>query len=229
MVSWTFLLTVALAAGIACLMMGADIVSTSLQGTSLTEVYTDVIDTAVEQSLGQNLDSLDLDGTAEFLEARESVLAYWPTLYFVVGAATVVCSLAGVWLGDRVSRVRLEPGMISRFDVPLWVALLFAAGVAAELLGPRLPAWQEESALVGANVVMCARIVLAQQGLSVLQWVMRERHARPPIRTLVVMLGLWLELSFALMSVVGLLDVAVNFRHLRRNRGDLVLGSARER
>ena len=205
-------------------MLVADTVATTQQGTSVSELVTTVVNETVES----NLDSLDLEGTTALLETRDSLVAYWPVIYFCVGLALVLCALGGAWLGARTSGVAIEPGMISRFDVPLWVAVLFAAGVAAQLLGPRLPAWQDETTMVGANVVMCARIVLAQQGLSVLQWWMRERRAIPPVRTAVVLMGFWLELSFALTSVLGLLDVAINFRRLERGRADLIPRPTRE-
>ena len=205
-------------------MMVADTAITSQQGTSVSELVSTVVNETVEANLG----SLDLEGTTALLETRDQLVAYWPVIYFSVGLGLVLCALAGAWLGARSSGVPVQAGMISRFDVPLWVAVLFAAGVAAQLLGPRLPAWQDETTMVGANVVMCARIVLAQQGLSVLQWWMRERRAIPPVRTAVVLMGVWLELSFALTSVLGLLDVGINFRRFERGRADLIPRPTRE-
>ena len=205
------------AASVTWAMLGTDMVSTSLQGTSIAELITSEVDAVVESNVG----SLDLDGTAALLEARDSMVSYWPTLYFVVGLSMVVCSVLGSWLGVRTGGGSSKD-LIVRYDVPLWVAELFALGVAAQLLGPLLPNWQDEVSTIGANVVMCTRIALAQQGLSVLQWWMRERRAKWSMRTLVVMLAVWLELSFALASVVGLLDVAVNFRHIERGRPDLL-------
>lgn len=208
-----------------CMMLCADAYAAHRQGTTVTEVISTMVNEAVEANLG----SLDLEGTAVLLETRDSLLAYWPTMYVCVGLGLVVCAFAGAWLAALTGKVGVRLGMISRYDVPLWVAVLFAAGVAIELVGPRLSQWQSETAMVGANVVMCTRIVLAQQGLSVLQWWMRERRVAPPIRMLVIMSAVWLELSFALTSVLGLLDVGLNFRHLERKRADLLPAPSRER
>ena len=216
-------LLVAIAVG--CAGACNDMVITSTQGTSVTELMAQAVDEVVESSMA----SLDLEGTAAILEARDTVLAYWPTLYFVVGLAKALCALFGSWVGAKASKVAVREGMIAHYDVPLWVGLLFAFGVAVELLGPHLPMWQGVSATLGANVVMCSRIALAQQGLSVLQWWMRERGAARPARIIAVMAALLLETSFALASVVGLVDVAVNFRHLDRKRADLSLRPAGER
>lgn len=205
-------------------MLGIDVVSASTQGTSITELITTMVNQTVEVAM----ESVDLEGTAALLEARDDLVAYWPTLYFLVASGVALCSLLGAWLGAKKSGVLVAPGMIARYDVPLWVAVLFALGVVIELLGPHLPSWQEEAAMVGANVVMCARIALAQQGLSVLQWWLHERKAPRLARTFVVLVAVWLELSFALASVAGLVDVAFNFRGIDRGRPSLVFGSAGE-
>jgi 1-acyl-sn-glycerol-3-phosphate acyltransferase len=106
---------------------------------------------------------------------------------------------------------------------------LFALGVAAQLLGPVLPSWQKEVATVGANVVMCCRLVLLQQGLSVLQWWMREHRVPVFTRVFLLLMALWLEMSFALTSIAGILDVIFNLRHIPRRRPQFAPWSARER
>lgn len=206
-------------------MMGTDMVSTSLQGTSIGELVTNVVNPVVEASEG----SLDLSGTAALIEARDAMVVYWPTLYFVVGVALALSSLLGSLMGARASGAGVRAGMLVRYDVPLWVAVVFALGVAIQLVGPHLPSWQDGVAMVGANVVMCARLALAQQGLSVLLWWMAERRAPSVARAMAVLAALWLEMSFALTSVVGLLDVGLNFRHMERRRPDLVRGPGGER
>jgi hypothetical protein len=206
-------------------MLGIDMVSTSLQGTSITEVVTGVVNDVVESSSG----TLDLDGTTALLEARDQVVAYWPTIYFACGSGMALCALFGSVAGMRASGAPVARGIISRFDAPLWVAALLALGVAADMLGPSLPAQVGWVAVAGANMVLCARLVLAQQGLSVLQWWLRERRVNPFARMCAILAGVWLEVSFALTSVVGLLDLAVNFRHLGRSRSDLVLWPPEER
>lgn len=212
------------AASVAWAMAGTDMVFTSLEGTSITELITSELNAVVDASMG----SLDLEGKQALLEARDSLVNYWPTMYFAVGWGMVACSFLGSWLGVRTGGGAKTDHLVS-YDVPLWVAELFAVGVVAQLLGPHLPSWGNEVSIIGANVVMCARIALAQQGIAVLLWWMRERGARWSAHTLVVMLALWLELSFALASVVGLLDVAVNFRRIERGRVDLFPRAKQER
>ena len=215
---------VALAFSVTCAMLGTDVVSTSARGTSINEVIANAVNEVVETSMSQ----LSVEDVSAVLESRDQVMAYWPTLYFAVSAGMVLLSLAGAVLGARSIGRAPQSGMISRFDAPLWVGILFAVGAVAEMLASHLPSWQHEATIVGANLVMITRLVLAQQGISVLLWWLRERHASGAIKVMSTLVALWVELSFALTSVVGLVDLAVNFRHIKRGRADLVLGSAKE-
>ena len=217
--------SIAVAAVVACLMLGIDVISTTMQGTSVTDVFATAVDGLIEQ----NIDALDLNETAVLLESRDQVMAYWPTMYFGVGLGIMACSVFGAWLGVRTSNQAPEAGMLQRFDVPMWVPLLFSAGVVVELVAPHLPSGQDVATMVGANIVMCARLVLAQQGISVLLRLMSNKGVTKSLRMLIVMVAVWLEMSFALTSIVGLLDVGLNFRHLERERPDLIQRPARER
>lgn len=204
---------------------GIDSALASMQGGSITSLLTEAVDKVVEM----NEATADLDGMTAVLWAKEVFLAYWPTMYFVVGLTNVLCALYGAQTGARTMGVRDDEGLMVRYDVPLWAVVVFALGVAIELLGPVLPIGQETSAMVGANVVMCARIALALQGIAVLRWWMKERGVSRLARTAAVLAALWLELSFALASIAGLLDVAANFRSLERRRPSLIPGPAKER
>lgn len=208
-----------------CAGAGIDSVLASLQGGSITSLLTEAVDKVVEM----NEASADMDGMAAVLWVRDAFLAYWPTMYFLVGLTNVLCALYGAHTGAKTMGMRREEGLMARYDVPLWVVVVFALGVAIELLGPVLPAWQDTAAMVGANVVMCARVALAMQGIAVLLWWLKERGASRLARTLAVLVVLWLELSFALASIAGLLDVAANFRSLERRRPSLIPMPSKER
>lgn len=212
-------------AALTLVMIGMDTVSTSLQGTSINEVITSVVDQVVEESIG----TLDLEGVAAVLDAKESVVSMWPTIYFVVAAGMVICSFLGARSGARRVGRQVDSDILVRFDVPLWVAELFALGVAAQLLGPYLPTRQNEVATVGTNVVTCCRLVLLQQGLSVLQWWMREHRVPVFTKLFLLLAALWLEVSFALTSIAGILDVIFNFRRIPRRRPQVPFRSAGER
>ena len=204
---------------------GIDSVLASMHGSSITSLLTESVNKVVEM----NEASADLDSMTAVLWARDAFLAYWPTMYFVVGLGNVLCATYGARKGVQVMRLREDAGLLASYDVPLWLIVVFVLGVVIELLGPHLPAWQETSAMVGANVVACARVALGLQGIAVLLWWMKERRASGFAKALAVIVAVWLELSFALASIAGLMDVVANFRSLERKRPSLNLGPAKER
>jgi hypothetical protein len=205
-----------LAAGVAAALVSADLVSTAQAGTSISEV----IESVVQQVLALDTHEVDVEVTQILLETRDQLLIYWPSLYAGVGAGLVACSVIGAWGAARAGGASLA-GVILFFDVPLAVAVLFGLGVVAQLLAQVLPLRADLLVMAGANVVMCCRIALAQQGLSVILWHLHERRLPGALRIMLVLMAAWAEVLIALMSVVGLLDVGFNLRHLARNRPSL--------
>ena len=205
----------ALAVVTSLVMLGTDLVSTSQAQTTIAEAYTEMVNGAIDA----NAEALDLDAMSAMLEARDMLAVYWPSLYFACGLAVVVFSLVGARSGIVASGGDVERGAIARFDAPRWVTALFALGVAADMLSARLPFGANTAAFVGANVVVVCRIVLAQQGLSVLIWWLREHRVGLLLRAFLLFAALWLELSVALMSLVGMFDTVFNYRRLPR-RGE---------
>jgi hypothetical protein len=138
-----------------------------------------------------------------------------------VAAAEVLASVVGAALAARTAGGSVY-GVFLCYDVPLAVPALFAAGVTAQLAASLLPQTDLPVGLVAANVVMCCRIALAPQGAAALLWHLHERGAGRIRQGLTLLAGVWLETVFALLSVLGLLDVGLNLRHLARKRPDLV-------
>lgn len=211
---------------VTAVMVGIDVITTTQAGTSIGETFAETVNMVVDDALGA--ESVDLDTTAALLEVKDLMMGYWPTIYFATGLGMVICSLVGAFMAVR-SRGERRVGGLSRYDVPLWVSEVFALGIAADLLSTRLPGESATAAIVGANVVLVCRIVLAMQGISVLLWWLRERRRSVASQAVIVMAALWVEMSFALTSMVGLLDTIMNFRHIHRGRPDLVLRPRQER
>ena len=213
-------------AGVAALAMACqDFLAASKEGMTIAEVINQMVSGMVDTSSG----SLDISTTTALIEARNLMVSYWPTLYAATGLALTVFSLMGAFLALVTSRVERPASVVANYDVPLVVPMAFAFGVAAELSSAHLPAGADVAALAGANVVMISRIALAQQGISVLVWWLRERRVGLAVRTALVFAALWLEMSLALVSLVGLLDVMINFRRLPRRRPNLVVRPMQER
>lgn len=139
----------------------------------------------------------------------------WPVAYLLVAA--IWTSLA--YLGARVALGRMgrrasTANLFKNFEMPLWVPGALLAGVVATVAAQNLPWWGDALRMVGANAVMYARVGLAVQGIALLSWLMQKNKVWPVLQAFAFVLALYLELSFFVMSVVGLVDVWANFRHL---------------
>ena len=116
---------------------------------------------------------------------------YWPMAFLSNAIVEALCSHIGGSLAARKRDARTKR-TFSEFDAPVWVAVLFIVGVAASLVSSQLPAWS---------------------------WYTKRAGFGPITQGLTLVAAFYLEVSFLLVSVVGLVDVvAANFRGLPRKR-----------
>lgn len=195
----------AVAAG-ACLGIGA--LEAYLGGTTITETVSEIV---------QQLNGIQtsLSNRAQFATAVSMVSRYWPMAFVLMGCAWVACAYLGARLGlSSVGYKVEEVNTFSSFEVPLWMVGALLAGVVALVATRILAAWSEQLTFVGANVVMATRVAFAVQGLALVGWFMRRHRFSGLAQALVFVLALYVEMQFFVMSVIGLVDVWANFRHL---------------
>ena len=82
--------------------------------------------------------------------------------------------------------------------------------------------------MVSGNALLTVRYALAAQGLAVLAWQARARKVPRFTCVAVVLVAMYLEAQFIVMSVVGLLDIWGNFRHLPRGEEQPVQGEPKQ-
>lgn len=194
--------------------MGADALACQLAGTSLPEVVEGQIQAVQEELLG----STDITVRATAASTGEALGLYWPSVYVLqMGLTALFCHWGCLMALRRLGR-RWQRGALVNFDAPAWVALVYAAGAAASIAGLHAQGVPPMVRLVGENAFTCARVVLFAQGTGVALWFLHKRNAGPLTRALSVCLSVWLESSYVIMSVVGLVDVLVNFRGRQRGR-----------
>ena len=206
--------------GVACVIValaaaaqiGVAIVAAKMANTSVGDSFIGVL-----AANPQLLESAGLDADVRSL-VEWAVRTFWPAAFSTTALIEFLCAYAGCGLAARRLRDRkVEWPDFGLYDLPLWVVAVFVASLAG------CAAWythQEATGnallMVSGNVLLTVRYALAAQGLAVLAWQTRNRRVPTPTAVVVILVAMYLEAQFIVMSVVGLLDIWGNFRHLSR-------------
>lgn len=200
---------------VAAVSLGADAVLATLEGTTLSASVQGLLG-AIQQQASEAPASVlpQVDLVSDLL----SLL--WPTSYVVLG----LCESVAAMLGSLLATVPApgesrEVPHLALFDLPLWVVGVFVAAVAGIAVALTVPGVPELVLMVAANLAMAVRFALAAQGLAVLSWLMREKRVGALLKLTAWVVAFLLEVQFIVMTVVGLVDVWANFRHLTRGGG----------
>ena len=211
--------------GVACVIValaaaaqiGVAIVAAKMANTSVGDSFIGVL-----AANPQLLESAGLDADVRSL-VEWAVRTFWPAAFSTTALIEFLCAYAGCGLAARRLRDRkVEWPDFGLYDLPLWVVAVFVASLAG------CAAWythQEATGnallMVSGNVLLTVRYALAAQGLAVLAWQTRNRKVPTPTAVVVILVAMYLEAQFIVMSVVGLLDIWGNFRHLPRGEEQL--------
>lgn len=186
--------------------------------------------TAVGSSLSQVVDGLlaymvsvaqDAAGTgiqAELIVRQIAPVfkALWPFTYVAsAGMDALAAGIGSYLMYVRTSGIPRVPA-IAAFDMPMWpVGVLIASilGLSASLSG-----FPGAEVLLSASVtaLMSVRFIFAIQGFAVVLTFANRFRFGCLGRTLLLVLSIWLETMFFIVSIVGLIDVWANFRKLTR-------------
>lgn len=207
-------------AGMSCLLVGllalshlaADSALAASQGTSLNTVMSQLM-TTVQQDLGSG----SIAELAQMQAMSGLVELLWPSSYVVTGLLEFLFVRFGARLAvNRVGAEKTGSVSLVDFDLPLWVVAVFVVAIAGVALELSLPQGSHVVLMVATNLLVSVRFAFAVQGLDLLVWFFRHRGIRGILPVLVGFLALYLEMQFFVLTVVGLVDVWANFRHLDR-------------
>lgn len=150
---------------------------------------------------------------ASALAALKPFLAgLWPTYFVTEGFVITALACLGAYVATR-DRAK---GHLGRYDVPLWIVGVLLAGIVSLVLAGIFPAGSFLFDPVGWNLILTARLAFAVQGFAVVEWILAKHHVRTLPRVLLFVVLAYLEVLFFAMSVIGVVDVWADFRHLRR-------------
>lgn len=186
--------------------------------------------TAAGSSLSQAVDGLlaymvsvaqDAAGTgiqAELIvrQIAPVLKALWPFTYVAsAGMDALAAGIGSYLMYVRTSGIPRVPAIVA-FDMPMWpVGVLIASilGLSASLSG--FPG-AEVLLSVSVTALMSVRFIFAIQGFAVVLTFANRFRFGCLGRTLLLVLSIWLETMFFIVSIVGLIDVWANFRKLTR-------------
>lgn len=182
------------------------------QKTTLASSFAGLLDGNKELLAVVGIDN----GTWQTLKWAMGLL--WPAVFATSTMFELLCSCAGsVFAAARLQFSEVKVPQLGNFDLPLWVVAIFVASVAGIAVWATQPALSSDVLLaISGNALLTVRYALAVQGFAVLVRLMRERNTPAFALVLAILAAIYLEAQFIVMSIVGLLDVWANFRHLPR-------------
>lgn len=194
--------------------IGIEAAVATAAGSSLSQVVDGLL--AYMVSVAQDAAGTGIQAELIVRQIAPVLKALWPFTY--VASAGMVALAAGIGsylMYVRTSGIPRVPAIVA-FDMPMWpVGVLIASilGLSVSLSG--FPG-AEVLLSVSVTALMSVRFIFAIQGFAVVLTFANRFRFGCLGRTLLLVLSIWLETMFFIVSIVGLIDVWANFRKLTR-------------
>lgn len=208
-------------AGICAVIVAAALVNIGIEaavataaGSSLSQVVDGLL--AYMVSVAQDAAGTGIQAELIVRQIAPVLKALWPFTYVAsAGMDALAAGIGSYLMYVRTSGIPRVPAIVA-FDMPMWpVGVLIASilGLSASLSG--FPG-AEVLLSVSVTALMSVRFIFAIQGFAVVLTFANRFRFGCLGRTLLLVLSIWLETMFFIVSIVGLIDVWANFRKLTR-------------
>ena len=194
--------------------IGIEAAVATAAGSSLSQVVDGLL--AYMVSVAQDAAGTGIQAELIVRQIAPVFKALWPFTYVAsAGMDALAAGIGSYLMYVRTSGIPRVPA-IAAFDIPMWpVGVLIASilGLSASLSG-----FPGAEVLLSASVtaLMSVRFIFAIQGFAVVLTFANRFRFGCLGRTLLLVLSIWLETMFFIVSIVGLIDVWANFRKLTR-------------
>lgn len=194
--------------------IGIEAAVATAAGSSLSQVVDGLL--AYMVSVAQDAAGTGIQAELIVRQIVPVLKALWPFTYVAsAGMDALAAGIGSYLMYVRTSGIPRVPA-IAAFDMPMWpVGVLIASilGLSASLSG-----FPGAEVLLSASVtaLMSVRFIFAIQGFAVVLTFANRFRFGCLGRTLLLVLSIWLETMFFIVSIVGLIDVWANFRKLTR-------------
>ncbi len=193
-------------------LIGVDAIQLQSMDSSIADMITQLVN-----EYAKSIGVASVSAVAQIESLRSVLQLYWPSAYLVVALVEYLCALLGARASVRREELRVSMLSLVDYDVPVWLVGVLVAnilGLTAVSLVPQ--AYTNIVNMVSANLLVALRIAFAVQGFAIIAWLIRTRHVGAFAGACAIVAGLVLEDQFYVMTIVGLVDVWKNFRHLPR-------------
>lgn len=194
--------------------IGIEAAVATAAGSSLSQVVDGLL--AYMVSVAQDAAGTGIQAELIVRQIAPVLKALWPFTYVAsAGMDALAAGIGSYLMYVRTSGIPRVPA-IAAFDMPMWpVGVLIASilGLSASLSG--FPG-AEVLLSVSVTALMSVRFIFAIQGFAVVLTFANRFRFGCLGRTLLLVLSIWLETMFFIVSIVGLIDVWANFRKLTR-------------
>lgn len=194
--------------------IGIEAAVTTAAGSSLSQVVDGLL--AYMVSVAQDAAGTGIQAELIVRQIAPVLKALWPFTYVAsAGMDALAAGIGSYLMYVRTSGIPRVPAIVA-FDMPMWpVGVLIASilGLSASLSG--FPG-AEVLLSVSVTALMSVRFIFAIQGFAVVLTFANRFRFGCLGRTLLLVLSIWLETMFFIVSIVGLIDVWANFRKLTR-------------
>lgn len=194
--------------------IGIEAAVATAAGSSLSQVVDGLL--AYMVSVAQDAAGTGIQAELIVRQIAPVLKALWPFTYVAsAGMDALAAGIGSYLMYVRTSGIPRVPAIVA-FDMPMWpVGVLIASilGLSASLSG-----FPGAGVLLSVSVtaLMSVRFIFAIQGFAVVLTFANRFRFGCLGRTLLLVLSIWLETMFFIVSIVGLIDVWANFRKLTR-------------
>ena len=194
--------------------IGIDAIALVLSGKDLHQFVSamySMVDEAMRTTMGTGIEA-----DMAIAQVAPIIRVVWPLMY--VGSAAIDALAAGI--GSYMMYLRQHPGVrppaFVNFDAPVWSVGVLAVSVLGFGISFSSVPFPDAIRTICATLLMSVRFIFTFQGMGVVGYLLQRNQMGCLLQTVAIFLSIWLETMFFALSIVGLIDVWANFRHLPR-------------
>lgn len=194
--------------------IGIEAAVATAAGSSLSQVVDGLL--AYMVSVAQDAAGTGIQAELIVRQIAPVLKALWPFTYVAsAGMDALAAGIGSYLMYVRTSGIPRVPAIVA-FDMPMWPVGVLIASILG--LGASLSGFPGAEVLLSVSVtaLMSVRFIFAIQGFAVVLTFANRFRFGCLGRTLLLVLSIWLETMFFIVSIVGLIDVWANFRKLTR-------------